>query len=216
MPFLDTMVLLVIECLSGLAWTFPLRATEPLAQTMEVNAICPIGTSDCVLFLARTAIPTSDVVHVEAAVPSGSATRKLGSHAVALDSSCLVAQRSPIPRLPAWSTGSAAVYSRCHLPPPGYDQLSDGPLSSFPCGVSSSSICTPCGASTVAAVALWLSKEFPGRRQTHTDESLDPLPGRLGAATVMETTQEAAMAPAQREESLKEEQRFRLTRPAPA
>jgi hypothetical protein len=39
MSFLDTMVLLVIERSSGLAWTFPLRATDPLAQTTEVNAI---------------------------------------------------------------------------------------------------------------------------------------------------------------------------------
>jgi len=37
-----------------------------------------------------------------------------------------------------------------------------GALSSFPRGGFSSSFCTPCGASTVDAAALWLSKKFPG------------------------------------------------------
>src|SRR3989449_11376319 len=66
--------------------------------------------------------------------------------------------------------GSAAICSRCHLPAPGYDQLAErrfefipltrnphrgmnGASSSFPCGGFSSSFCTRCGASTVAAVA---------------------------------------------------------------
>ena len=75
MPFLDTMVLLVIEHLSGLAWTFPLRATECLTRRKNDTAACaddggerhqiltcPRGTYDCALFLARTALPTSDVV----------------------------------------------------------------------------------------------------------------------------------------------------------
>jgi hypothetical protein len=58
--------------------------------------------------------------------------------------------------------GSTAVCSRCHLPAPGYDQLAERRLSSSRCGDFSSSFCTPCVASTVAAVALLLSKKFPG------------------------------------------------------
>src|SRR5260370_24880062 len=58
--------------------------------------------------------------------------------------------------------GSAAVCSRCHLPAPGYDQLAERRLSSFPCGGFWSSFCTLCGASTVAAAALRLAKKFPG------------------------------------------------------
>ena len=59
--------------------------------------------------------------------------------------------------------GSAAVCSRCHLPaPPVTTNSPNGALSSFPCGGFLSSFCTPCGASTVAVAALWLSKKFPG------------------------------------------------------
>jgi hypothetical protein len=80
--------------------------------------------------------------------------------------------------------GSAAVCSRCHLPAPGYDQLAERRFESFlTTGAAAwptlspdkdtvslrfwsggfwSSFCTPCGASTVAAVALWLSRKFPG------------------------------------------------------
>ena len=58
--------------------------------------------------------------------------------------------------------GSAAVCSRRHLPAPGYNQLAERRFEFFPCGVFSSSFGTPCGASTVTAVALWLSKKFPG------------------------------------------------------
>jgi len=57
--------------------------------------------------------------------------------------------------------GSAAVCSRCHLPAPGYDQLAERRFDSFPCGGFSSSLCTPCGAPTVAAAAMWLSKKSP-------------------------------------------------------
>jgi hypothetical protein len=53
--------------------------------------------------------------------------------------------------------GSAAVCSRCHLPTPGYDQLAERRFEGF-----SFSFCTRCGASTVAVVALWLSKKFLG------------------------------------------------------
>jgi len=55
--------------------------------------------------------------------------------------------------------GSAAV---CHLPAPGYDQLAERRFEFIPLWGFSSSFCTPCGASTVAAAALWLSKKFPG------------------------------------------------------
>jgi hypothetical protein len=58
--------------------------------------------------------------------------------------------------------GSAAVCSRCHLPAPGYNQPAERPFAFIPCGGFSSSFCTLCGASTVAAAALWLSKKFPG------------------------------------------------------
>src|ERR1051326_4805925 len=58
--------------------------------------------------------------------------------------------------------GSAAVCSRCHLPAPGYDQLAERRFEFIPYGGFSSSFCTPCGASTVAAAALWPSKKFPG------------------------------------------------------
>ena len=58
--------------------------------------------------------------------------------------------------------GSAAVCSRCHLPAPGYDQLAERRFEFIPLWGFSSSFCTPCGASTVAAVALWLSRKFPG------------------------------------------------------
>src|SRR4249919_3412141 len=57
--------------------------------------------------------------------------------------------------------GSTAACSRCHLPAPGYDHSPNGAFSSFPGGFSSS-FCTPCGASTVAVWALWLSKRLPG------------------------------------------------------
>jgi hypothetical protein len=57
--------------------------------------------------------------------------------------------------------GSVAICSRCHLPAPGYDQLGDGALSSFPYGGFSSSSCTPCVGSTVAAAASSPSKKFP-------------------------------------------------------
>src|SRR5205809_1000896 len=53
--------------------------------------------------------------------------------------------------------GSAAVCSRCHFPAPGYDQLAERRFEFVPLWGFSSSFCTPCGASTVAAVALWLS-----------------------------------------------------------
>ena len=62
-------------------------------------------------------------------------------------------------------TGSAAVCSRCHLPAPGYDQLAERRFEFIPLWgflVFLLYTCTPCGASTVAAVALWLSKKFPG------------------------------------------------------
>src|ERR1700730_1536541 len=58
--------------------------------------------------------------------------------------------------------GSAAVCSRCHLPAPGYDQLAERRFEFIPLWGFSSSFGTPCGASTVAAAALWLSKKFPG------------------------------------------------------
>ena len=58
--------------------------------------------------------------------------------------------------------GSAAVCSRCHFPAPGYDQLAERRFEFIPLWGFSSSFCTPCGASTVAAVALWLSKKFRG------------------------------------------------------
>jgi hypothetical protein len=81
--------------------------------------------------------------------------------------------------------GSTAVCSRCHLPAPGYDQLAERRFEFIPLTTSEaatltlstdkdairlrlwsggfwSSFCTPCGASTVAAVALWLSRKFPG------------------------------------------------------
>jgi hypothetical protein len=59
--------------------------------------------------------------------------------------------------------GSAAVCSRCHLPAPGYEQLAERRFEFILLlGGFSSSFCTPCGASTVAAAALWLSKKFPG------------------------------------------------------
>ena len=53
--------------------------------------------------------------------------------------------------------GSAAVCSQCHLPAPGYDQLAERRFEFIPLWGFSSSFCTPCGASTVTAAALWLS-----------------------------------------------------------
>ena len=58
--------------------------------------------------------------------------------------------------------GSAAACSRCHLPAPGYGQLAERRFELIPLWGFSSSFCTPCDASTVAAAALWLSKKFPG------------------------------------------------------
>ena len=58
--------------------------------------------------------------------------------------------------------GPAAFCSRCHLPAPGYDQLAERRFEFVPLWGFSSSFYTPCGASTVAATALWLSKKFPG------------------------------------------------------
>src|SRR2546421_5934488 len=56
--------------------------------------------------------------------------------------------------------GSTAVCSRCHLPTPGYDQLAERRFELIPLWGFSSSFCTPCGGSTVAAAALWLAKNF--------------------------------------------------------
>ena len=58
--------------------------------------------------------------------------------------------------------GSSAVCSRCHLPAPGYDQLAERRFEFIPLWGFSPSFCILCGASTVAAAALWLSKRFPG------------------------------------------------------
>ena len=58
--------------------------------------------------------------------------------------------------------GSSAICSRCHQPAAGYDQLAERRFEFIPCGGFWSSFCTPCGASTVAVAALWLSKKFPG------------------------------------------------------
>src|SRR5690242_3573666 len=58
--------------------------------------------------------------------------------------------------------GAAAVCSRCHLPASGYDQLAERRLEFIPLWGVSSSFCTPCGASTVAAAVLWLSRKLPG------------------------------------------------------
>src|ERR1035438_2677433 len=58
--------------------------------------------------------------------------------------------------------GSVAICSRCHLPAPGYDQLGERRFGSFPYGGLSSSSCTLCVGSTVAAAALSRSKKFPG------------------------------------------------------
>src|SRR5215472_14267614 len=58
--------------------------------------------------------------------------------------------------------GSAPVCSRCHLPAPGYDQLAERRLSSFLCGDSSSSCCTPCVASIAPGAAWWPSRKCPG------------------------------------------------------
>ena len=57
--------------------------------------------------------------------------------------------------------GSAAVCSRCHLPARGYDQLAERRFEFIPLW-GFLVLWTPCGASTVAAAALWLSKKFPG------------------------------------------------------
>ena len=58
--------------------------------------------------------------------------------------------------------GSAAVCSRCHFPAPGYDQLAERRFEFIPQWGFLVFLLSPCGASTVAAVALWLSKKFPG------------------------------------------------------
>ncbi len=81
--------------------------------------------------------------------------------------------------------GSTAVCWRCHLPAPGYDQLANGALSSFPCGGFSSSFCTPCSGSAVAAAELWLSK-VPWGDGKRTLTKAYALLSTLGAATVME------------------------------
>jgi hypothetical protein len=58
--------------------------------------------------------------------------------------------------------GSVAICSRCHLPAPGYDQLGERRFEFIPLWGFSSSSCTPCVGSTVAAAALSPSKKFPG------------------------------------------------------
>jgi len=58
--------------------------------------------------------------------------------------------------------GSTAVCSRCHLPAPGYDQLAERRFEFIPLWGFLAFFRTPCGASTVAVAALWLSKKFPG------------------------------------------------------
>ena len=59
-------------------------------------------------------------------------------------------------------------------------------LSSFPYGGFSSSSCTPCVGSTVAAAALPPSKKFPGATANHINQSLHALLSPLGASAVME------------------------------
>ena len=62
--------------------------------------------------------------------------------------------------------GSAAVCSRCHLLAPGYDQLAERRFEFIPLWGFLVFLCIPCGASTVAAAALWLSKKFLGATAT--------------------------------------------------
>ena len=61
------------------------------------------------------------------------------------------------PRKARPQSARAAIFRR-----PVTTNSPNGALSSFPCGGFSSSFCILCGASTVAAVALWLLKKFPG------------------------------------------------------
>ena len=58
--------------------------------------------------------------------------------------------------------GSTAICSRCHLPAPGYDQLSERRFEFIPLWGFLFSCCTPCGASIAAAVALSSWRKFPG------------------------------------------------------
>jgi transposase len=58
--------------------------------------------------------------------------------------------------------GSVAVCSRCHLPAPGYNQLTERRFEFIPLWGFSFFFCTPCGAWTAAAAASWLSKRSPG------------------------------------------------------
>jgi hypothetical protein len=58
--------------------------------------------------------------------------------------------------------GSAAVCSRCHLPAPGYDQLAERCFELIPLWGYLVFLLYTMRPSTVAAVALWLSKKFPG------------------------------------------------------
>ena len=58
--------------------------------------------------------------------------------------------------------GSAAVCSRCHLPAPGYEHLAERRFEFIPLWGFFVFLMYTKRASTVAAVALWLSKKSPG------------------------------------------------------
>ena len=62
--------------------------------------------------------------------------------------------------------GSAAVCSRCHLPAPGYDQLVERRFEFIPLWGFSSSFCTPCGESTVAAAVQSWSRKCHGAMES--------------------------------------------------
>jgi len=83
--------------------------------------------------------------------------------------------------------GSAAVCSRCHLPAPGYDQLVERRFEFIPIWGSSSSFCTPCGASIADGAARVAIEEVPwgdGKRTLTKAYMIFPSP--LGAPAFVE------------------------------
>jgi hypothetical protein len=82
--------------------------------------------------------------------------------------------------------GSAAVYSRCHLPAPGYDQLAERRFEFVPLWGFFVSCSTPCAVLIAAAATASLLKKCLGATASVLWPNLYALPSPLGAPPFVE------------------------------
>ena len=82
------------------------------------------------------------------------------------------------------SRSYTAVCSRCHLPAPGYDQLAERRFEFIPLGGSRLPSVHHAAGRLSPLRSCGCRRSSLGRRQTHTDQSLDALLSPLGAATI--------------------------------